>query len=220
MDNNFLTTLKGDRPPPCLSAERPLSLLSLRHVVSLLAIALLGLSILATMACKEEKAAATVKSKESPTAKPAKPVDALACDHDAWKYMFSDDRGERRVYFYYNAQLLSVTNKGNPTLWQKTIEVQSSAAQKATRPDKLAFVLQKIEVSCSEEKYRVLELRPYDSEGTPIKSAVTMPKEWSTVVPGTLNHWWFTTGCNSEAKKMYDGKEILREVVDAFSKRK
>jgi hypothetical protein len=52
------------------------------------------------------------------------------------------------------------------------------------------------------------------------EKTVTIPTEWATVIPDTLTHWWFVVGCNSQAKKDFDGEKALREVVEFFSKRK
>ena len=129
--------------------------------------------------------------------------------------------GQRVYYYFYSGDLLGVNPEGNVTLWQKSVNVPIKDDNAKPGDARRPYELSRIEVSCVREKYRSLESHAYDARGTAILGkSVTEPGEWATVIPNTLPHWWFVAGCNSQAKKDFDGEKAWREVVEFFSERK
>jgi hypothetical protein len=123
--------------------------------------------------------------------KKAEPVrkDLLAANHSSWLFIGRDSDNQ---YYYYNQELVQLTDLDTALLWIKRIDASRGEGEALGRP----HVLLRLEVSCPKEEYRILQYIGVDVSGSR-KALEAESAEWNTVIPDTLGYAWYTSACST-----------------------
>jgi len=141
-------------------------------------------------------------------------VAGLEKSHQSWKFLGSGENGTE--YYFVDKNLISATEDGHVFVWIKkifiTIEERDAllADEKATpKLKEMPHYLFRIEADCSEQRYRIGEVRRYDvaEEDYDNEDGRT---HWMSPIPNTIGQAWYLAACRSEQQQWKDVRDWLK----------
>lgn len=142
--------------------------------------------------------------------------DLLSRNHGSWQFIC---KGPGNNYFYYNRELVRVTDTNTITLWIKHIDavpIVKADAAKGRKLVDLPHSVFRFEVSCEREESRTLEVVEIDKAGKRNRLGPE-DKNWEAVIPDTVGHMWYKAACSTPESLDSKMLKIVRVVGEILA---